>query len=186
MGFVCSNILDSCVIGISEKGYLKLKYKIGSGTDKINNVCRRAFMRAYIIEESYLQTLCSHIKHNRFSQTATLSDQTSAVVCCSAAIASKTQQLQQFSEHFKITLSQEQLAAVMMSNKPQYYFVYAWMKRFFDLIGDQEPNCNEIHIEPITINEIYQEYQLDNLDNRSPYKLATKNVMQRVWLSCFT
>ena len=36
------------------------------------------------------------------------------------------------------------------------------MERFFELVGDKIPNSNgEIHLEPVTIKEIWEEYLVD-------------------------
>jgi hypothetical protein len=56
-------------------------------------------------------------------------------------------------------LSREQVAAILIPNSPVSLSCYAWMDDYFKLVGDAIPNKeNEIHLEPVEIKEIYQEY----------------------------
>lgn len=178
-------ILDGCISGVTPKGYLVIKYHIGSGIYKITNICRDAFIFAYQISESYLQGLCKYIKQRKFNVVADFSERTSSVKCDESAIAKKTEKLQLIARQMGFTLSSNQLAAVMMPNKTKYLFAYAWMNRFFELIGDSEPNCNEIHVEPITIEEVYQEYLKDNQKCYAPQEFASKKQIAKLWLLCF-
>ena len=55
-------------------------------------------------------------------------------------------------------LNHEQIASLQIPNTVQSLSCYAWMSSYFKLRGDAAPNSNnEIHLEPITINEIYEE-----------------------------
>lgn len=178
-------LLDGCIRGVTPKGYLIIHYHIGSGVNKITNVCRDAFIFANQISESYLQGLCKYIKQRKFNVVANFSDRSSSVKCDESAIAKKTEKLQLLARQMNFTLSSDQLAAMMMPNKSKYIFAYAWMKRFFELIGDSEPNADEIHVEPISIEEVYQEYLKDNQRCYAPQEFASKKQIAKLWLLCF-
>jgi hypothetical protein len=49
-------------------------------------------------------------------------------------------------------------AALQIPNIIQSLSCYAWMKSYLKLIGDFQPNKDEIHLEPISVIEIYNEY----------------------------
>jgi len=183
--YYCSNVLDGCMVGISPKGYLIVNYHIGSGIYKINNVCRMSFLLAYQISDSHLQTLCKSIKERKFNAAGTFSDRTSSVKCNEKAIENKTEKLKQLAERMNFSLSKSQLSAVMIPNKPKYLFAYAWLERYFDLVGDQELNCNEIHLEPVTLEEVYVEYLRDTDNKYHPNDYASKKHLTRLWLLCF-
>lgn len=140
---------------------------------------------SYQISESYLQTLCKYIKHKKFNVIGDFSDRTSSVKCNETTIAKKTDKLQLIAQQMNFVLSSNQLAAIMIPNKTKYMFAYAWMERFFDLIGDSEPNCDEIHIEPVRLEDVYQEYLRDNSNSFSLEELASKKNIAKLWLLCF-
>jgi hypothetical protein len=179
------NILDGCIVGISPKGYLIINYHIGSGVKKINEVCREAFISAYQISDCQLQVLCKYIKERRFTTIRDFSDRSSSVKCKESSIAKRTEQLQLVAQRMNFTLSSNQLAAVMIPNTPKYLFTYAWLERYFHLIGDKEPNSEEIHLEPITIGEVYQEYLRDNINCFHPQDYASRKHIAKIWIACF-
>jgi len=62
---------------------------------------------------------------------------------------------------------------------------YAWMRYYFNLIGDSEPNRDgEIHLEPCTVKEIYIEYITDQkaYGNREFLKVSQ---FIKMWKNCF-
>lgn len=113
------------------------------------------------------------------------SDRTSSVRCDKTAIANKTEKLQLIAKQMDFTLSSDQLSAIMIPNKSKYLFAYAWMARYFYLVGDQEPNCNEIHVEPMTIEDVYLEYLRDNAKCFALQEFASKKNIAKLWLLCF-
>ena len=62
----------------------------------------------------------------------------------------------------KIKLNHDQIAAMQLLNTCQSLSMFGWMDHFFHSVGDRPPNCNdEIHLEPITQNEIWYDYKMD-------------------------
>ena len=47
----------------------------------------------------------------------------------------------------RITLSNEQAAMMLIPNGEKHLSAYTWMKDIFKLIGDVQPNKEEIHLE---------------------------------------
>ena len=59
-----------------------------------------------------------------------------------------------------VTLSKHQLAALQIQNTIMSLQSFTWMEKLFDLVGDDMPSCGEVHLEPMNIQEIYDEYVL--------------------------
>ena len=58
------------------------------------------------------------------------------------------------------------------------------MNYFFDLVGDAMPNTdNEIHLEPVLIKDVYEEYT----ETMGEYKLERVHIdaFRVVWIDCF-
>ena len=47
-------------------------------------------------------------------------------------------------------LNHDQIVALQIPNTLQSLSCYAWMSYYFDLMGDAQPNRNEIHLEAIS------------------------------------
>jgi hypothetical protein len=62
--------------------------------------------------------------------------------------------------------------------------MYGWMRFYFDLIGDMEPNTDgEIHIEPCLCSDIYEEYKFDmSIGN---YECLSITQFLQMWQACF-
>ena len=60
---------------------------------------------------------------------------------------------------------------------------YAWMARYFSLVGDEMPNSDQIHFEPMHIKEAWEEYRdvMKTLD--SGYISA--GAFGQMWTNCF-
>jgi hypothetical protein len=54
-------------------------------------------------------------------------------------------------ESFQVELTYEQLAAMKCPSSENSFFLYHWLKEFFDLVGDHMPNQNEIHLDNSTV-----------------------------------
>ena len=84
-----------------------------------------------------------------------------------------------------LILNLEQVAMLRIPNRAEAFSCYAWMHSHFDCVGDNIPNSpGEIHLEPITIKEVWQEYcedmdavHVDALDVRS---------FASMWACCFS
>jgi hypothetical protein len=73
---------------------------------------------------------------------------------------------------------------MQLPNTEESLTCYAWMRFYFDMVGDCEPNSDgEIHLEPCSIIDIYLEYKQDQELNGSKYLCANK--FSQMWLKCF-
>lgn len=58
-----------------------------------------------------------------------------------------------------------------------------WMKSYFDLCGDYQPNSDEIHLDPGHLIDIYNEYKTDlNGDHEVPLDYKA---WRQAWVSVF-
>jgi hypothetical protein len=81
------------------------------------------------------------------------------------------------------TLDNIQLAALNIPNSTKSLECYAWMEYYFDLMGCQAPNCNEIHLEPITVTKIWDEYLTDFMLRTDD--AVTLSQFCDIWKGCF-
>lgn len=80
-------------------------------------------------------------------------------------------------------LSLDEKACVYLPNTEESLQCYTWMKNHFSLIGDIEPNSQEIHLEPCFIKDIYEEYKLDQEVDGNQYLKSTQFGL--MWQKCF-
>lgn len=93
--------------------------------------------------------------------------------------------LENVAAKFKIVLSAEQRAAILLPNSTKCKVCYSWMKRFFVLMGDAAPNrAEEIHLEPIDVVDIYLEYKRD-FDEQPDYPTLAYSAFCQIWKMCF-
>jgi hypothetical protein len=181
-----SYVLEGCITGLSPKKYLLIDYCIGQGCEKIMHVCREAFKFAYEITEFTLQFLTDSIKHQRFAQVAKLTDRINLSSKLSfAEIKQKNDRVMAVAQELGIIVTKEQLAAMNLPNVPKYVHAYAWLSRYFYLVGDQQPNSEQIQLDPITVDELYKLYIFDNEGKVDAISLVTKEKLGKVWLTCF-
>ena len=59
-----------------------------------------------------------------------------------------------------MVLSVQHKQALRLSRAPSNTTAFAWMHNFFEMVGDKMPNLDgEIHLEPILIRTIWDEYR---------------------------
>lgn len=141
-------------------------------------------MKCYSIKNTSFNNIIKHIKmgHRNFDTVLSDNRNITETIINSASVVAK---------NHNITLSTEQIAAFHLLNSPAQIYLYGWMKAHFALIGDEEPNCQEIHIDPVTVKDIYQDYVADchftyNVDEAANAKmLASYNTFCSVWKDCF-
>lgn len=92
-------------------------------------------------------------------------------------------QLDVLCQNSGIQLTLDEEACVFLPNSDLSLQCYAWMKAHFSLIGDEEPNSHEIHLEPCYIKDIYEEYKLDQEVNGSEHLKSTQFGL--MWQKCF-
>jgi len=95
--------------------------------------------------------------------------------------------LQQKAQAYGFTATKEDIALVLLTNKPEILNCVAWMKAHFELCGDCQPNRNnEIHLEPITKSTIHSEYKYDCEHYPVPEPFVSPSVFYLLWLSQFS
>jgi len=59
----------------------------------------------------------------------------------------------------------------------------AWLQQYFKAMGDEMPNSNEIHLEPIAMSEIWTEYKMSKIDVGCQY--LSFSAFEALWRNCF-
>ena len=141
-------------MGYSERNYTRINYKIGVGRFTLAGVCKNCFCKAYEYGKTTVENICASIKLGEYNLTeANLSDKTGAYTYENAFKAALNRMANEKGRY----LNWEQLAALQIPNTTQSLSAYAWFDSYFKLMGDFQPNCDEIHLEPTTIEDIYDE-----------------------------
>jgi hypothetical protein len=68
--------------------------------------------------------------------------------------------MKQFSSKLDLEHIGEMVSAANMPNTRRSLLCYGWMDWFFNIVGDKMPNSKEIHLEPITYQEVHREYEM--------------------------
>ena len=117
-------------------------------------VCRYCFAQCYECSHGLLDSICLSLKNDEVAPAPSFNDRTSAYTYDKFF----KQALNQLANKANRFLNHDQIAALQFPNTVQSLSCYSWMTSFFDLVGDKIPNReNEIHLECITIKEIYIE-----------------------------
>jgi hypothetical protein len=131
----------------------------------------------YGIGKTYLGELCESVKKNYQNMLPTLDDTTPAP---SSALIDD---LIDLAKSCGVTLSIAQLGALTVPNTVPSLTCFGWMQEYFEIVGDQMPNCCEIHLEPIEIKSIHQEYVLALTD--SGQEALSYSSFLNMWHCCF-
>lgn len=80
-------------------------------------------------------------------------------------------------------LDRYEVAALAIPNNSAALTCFAWMDDHFDLVAESEPNSAHMTIEPISFNEIYDEYATDlGMCKETTVSLTS---FRRIWNGCF-
>jgi hypothetical protein len=141
---------------------MKMDWFVGFGKDRIDHVCRQAFLNSYRLSHASLDRICYAVKAGTINVGENFYNDRSNFVKSTIEDGVSAKQIRRFTLHNSITLSNEQFAALKMPNTKLNLDLYGWMHAYFNLVGDQQPNRNdELHLEPCTIKSIYEEYTID-------------------------
>lgn len=177
------NKVRACSCGVSAKGYLKLNFVIGvSPGPQLTDVCRDAFRLAYGIGSSYLDELCLSIKQHVRTAEQALNDSSPSLG------TPFVKNLIALAESFNIDLTVDQLAALTVPNTVTALECFAWMRSFFDAVGDKQPTGGrfrggEIHLEPTSILRVHGEYVI-NVQDAGENTLSYAAFLS-MWTTCF-
>ena len=142
------------------------------------------------ITNNRFETMCTAIKENKLgSKLPAFSDRTSGVakkkgdnnkkkdnsICLADELGNK----------YNITLSNREKGLMQLPNTLSAISTFSWMEKYFDCIGDHMPNCNEIHLDAVTVKEkIYEQYREEfQLNGMEPLSLSR---FLEIWTSCFS
>ena len=83
-----------------------------------------------------------------------------------------------------LVLTTDMVAMLHIPNSPASFSCFAWMDSYFKTVGDCIPNSDgELHLEPITIKEVWTEYSTDFTDLGE--RLLDVREFGSMWLHCF-
>jgi hypothetical protein len=174
--------------GITGGGYLDCTYNLGVGLHtKAYGVCHTCFQHAYEIGESQLYDIHKQVKHGWMT-----SDPGARRAAGSGAGGQSgelkhnpvfVKKLCELAMSRGYSLDKYEVAAMAIPNNSQALTCFAWMDDHFDLVCESEPNCGHMTIEPITIEEVYDEYAMDlGLCKETTVSLTS---FRRIWKDCF-
>jgi hypothetical protein len=183
-----------CIIKVTKKGHYRFRYLLGEAADQIT-VCKKAFDKFHGIDHTYVDRLVQYHKKKVIRLTTYLTcsliNMTQSVRLVPDSHESKRitaqemRRLEIVAETFKINLTADQKAAILIPNTVKHKTCFGWMKRFFQLMGDVAPNrAEEIHLEPIDVVDIYLEYKRD-LTEHADFPTLCYSSFCGVWADCF-
>ena len=158
-----------------------MRYKINPETKSAfsipNEVCVKTFRAAWNISGSLIKTLRWEVKNHVVKASRAMTDRYSAV-------DEDIDELLKTTALDVIIDRPDRLLVAKVPNTPQAEHLYAWMKDYFYLLGDEQPALDEVHLDPIQKQDIYLEYYNEtlNVDGLQPLSISR---MEQMWLDCF-
>ena len=162
--------------------YLKMKYRVipesKSSFSMDHLVCVKTFRAAWNISKSLIKTLRRQVKKKIVKSSHAFTDRYSAVDGDIEKMLKDTG-LDKFVDH------PERLLVAKVPNTTRSEHLYTWMKGYFELIGDDQPALDEVHLDPIDKKDIYTEYVKETIyiDGLKP---LSKSRFENMWLDCFS
>ena len=171
-------LIVSCVDGHHDaSGYVRMRFRVGiSVNEQLSDVCKACFCNCYGISTSTIDRAVRNYKDGAVVHAPVLNDKT--------AVSEATYSgFKKAAAYYGIKLSRQQLAAARIPNSVVSVSAYAWMTRYFSLVGDDMSNRDEIHLEPTWIKDVWQEYVDDMKMHSNPYLSDTD--FGQMWINCF-
>lgn len=156
-------------------------FKIGS-RNKVE-CCRQSFRCIYRIPRDYLNVVSQEIKAGKRGECSYHTDRSLPFPLHQDK---RLRALHEgWCELYKIKPTQELEAGMVIPNSPRVLACWGWMKYYFDLVGDFEPNTDhEIHLEPTTIESIWEAYKRETAPS-NPETCLSVNQFAVLWELCF-
>jgi hypothetical protein len=144
--------------------------------------CRKCFAHYYGIGMSTITKYCTFIKAGEDKEIIRNYNDRSAGEQYSGMFK---RALDNMAKNFKKPLDHSQIAAMNIPNTHQSLVCFGWMYQYFELMGDRPPDCEdgELHLEPITTEEVWTEYKLDMASIHEDY--IAVSTFGRLWEACF-
>lgn len=143
----------------------------------VQNVCRRCFMNTYGCSHGYIDGIVKDIKEGVRSYDRACSDKNRRVSL------SFTSHLVNIASYHGVTLTRKQIQAMTVPNTVESLSAFAWMSTFFDVAGEQQPNIDEIHLDPCSVDHIWEEYRCVMEDAKQDY--IKYSHFLHIWKQCF-
>jgi hypothetical protein len=184
--FITYHQVKECVIKTHEvSGNYKYNWKIGvAPRETLSGVCRECFINCYNVSGSYVDNIVIAIKNGERSVDGPLNDHANPARTNPGEAGGWFRQIGHVADSFGITLSFTQMAAMQIPNTEASLSCFAWMHTFFDMVGDKEPDREEIHLDAQPIRAIHDEYKDLMVSLSAPF-LGYSNFIN-VWKSCFS
>jgi hypothetical protein len=171
-------------VTVTEKNTYKFVLCIGEGAN-MRLVCRRGFARAYAVSHWYIEDIVIRLKKGEVNCLMDFNP-TKGIIDINDK---KLRQLSKFAEMYGISLNNDQMGSLKISQTTESLLCAAWMRYYFALVGDQVPNTDlEIHLEPVPKNNIYQEYLFDMQflgENDADGNKVSLEVFRNIWNTVF-
>ena len=130
-----------------------MRYRVGVDCDKqLSDVCKACFCNCNGISESAIDRAVASYKSGVKRPATELNDRT-------AVNKITFRGMKRVASYYGFQLSRQDVAAANIPNSSVSISCYAWMARYFALVGDEMPNSEQIHLEPMHIKEIWEEYR---------------------------
>lgn len=172
--------MKDCIVSTNqETGYCKMNWCIGDKMKtRIEGVCKIAFCNAHCVSPSHVDTIVREVKNFTAHSARTFTDRT-------VVDDFLLKDLRRIAASYGLHLTKKQVAAAKLTNSPAVLTAYGWMANYFELVGDMAPNLDgEIHLEPIHIVEIYDEY-FDDMVAADMYSVRV-DTFASIWKNCFS
>jgi len=191
--YLRDKVNQTCIVNVgpnTERKYLKYNWCIGCSTNRITNICRDRFMLCYDIKHCYLEQLCTDVKKGLSTSTTPLSDKSNVSIRKNSDTGKYIQDIINKTKQQGLNLTREQISMMKLPNSVDAIIAYGWMEFYFSLLGDTESNIDEVHLDPVSIKSIYDEYCFDmgcdvkSMPNCGMQPLS-KTVFVELWKNCF-
>ncbi len=179
-----TDLVKECVVGISLKGNIKPNWTLGNRRKELcyEGCCRQCFLYYYEFGSTLCVDICNKIKRDEAE-------------CAARNFTDKSKRykyndwfkdsLESLALRSKINLNHNQIAAMQIPNSHQSLHCFGWMDYYFNLMGCRPPNAksHELHLEPITMEEVWQEYSDDMKCIEEKY--VEYSQFAKLWDACF-
>ena len=172
------HLIIGCISTVSQKsGYVVMNWRVGVNVDcQLNGVCRACFCNCYGVSSSTIDRVLRNYKLGDVKRASELTDRTVANPAIFAG-------LKKVADYYGLKMTRQELAAARIPNSVASITCYAWLARYFSMIGDDMSNRDEIHLEPTWIKDVWEEYS-DNMKMLDvPY--LSVNDFGKIWVNCF-
>jgi hypothetical protein len=177
-------MVKGCVVGVSPGGNIVPTWTLGNGNKELcyEGCCRKCFLHYYDFGSTLCVDICNRIKKDEAEVAARNFTDKAKPYRYSNWFKDS---LNSLATRSKLNLNHNQIAAMQIPNSHQSLHCFGWMDYYFALMGCRPPNAksHELHLEPITMEEIWEEY-CDDLKGIEE-KYVEYSQFTKLWEACF-